>query len=167
MPRTSTPVALNGEEASAWPSTIGAASRTPGTLATRVGDRVAVGQRRFERLHQQVAVEAEDLVEQFLAEAVHHRHHDDQRRDAEHDAEEGEPGDDRDEALLAPRAQIAQRQHPFEGREGAVAVGSLMDRVPCFRMDPGPRFHQILAIMRHCLPWPRQSPCTGSSRRQS
>ena len=35
MPRTSTPEALNGDDASAWPSTIGAASRTPGTLATR------------------------------------------------------------------------------------------------------------------------------------
>ncbi len=34
-PRTSTPVALNGEEASAWPSTIGDASMTPSILATR------------------------------------------------------------------------------------------------------------------------------------
>ena len=31
MPRTSTPDALNGDDASAWPSTIGAASRMPGT----------------------------------------------------------------------------------------------------------------------------------------
>ena len=31
MPRTSTPPALNGEDASAWPSTIGAASLMPGT----------------------------------------------------------------------------------------------------------------------------------------
>ena len=118
MPRTSTPPALNGEDASAWPSTIGAARRTPGDLGDALGDRLPVGERRFERLHQQMAVEAEDLVEQFLAEAVHHRHHDDQRRDAEHDAEEGEPGDDRDESLLAPRPQVAQRQHPFERREG-------------------------------------------------
>ena len=35
MPRTSTPEALNGEDASAWPSTIGAASRMPSTLETR------------------------------------------------------------------------------------------------------------------------------------
>ena len=40
------------------------------------------------------------LVEQLGAEAVHHRHDDDQRRDAEHDAEEGEAGDDRDERSL-------------------------------------------------------------------
>ena len=35
MPRTSTPAELNGEEASAWPSTIGAASRMPGILEMR------------------------------------------------------------------------------------------------------------------------------------
>ncbi len=35
MPRTRTPPELNGEEASAWPSTIGAASFIPGTLSTR------------------------------------------------------------------------------------------------------------------------------------
>jgi len=34
-----------------------------------------------------MAVDAEDLAEQFLAEAVHHRHDDDERRDPEHDAE--------------------------------------------------------------------------------
>ena len=64
-----------------------------------------------------MAVEAEDLVEQLLAETVHHRHHDDQRRDAEHDAEERKAGDDRDEAFLAARAQIAPGQHPLEGRK--------------------------------------------------
>ena len=35
MPRTSTPPELNGEEASAWPSTMGAASLMPLTLSTR------------------------------------------------------------------------------------------------------------------------------------
>ena len=35
MPRTSTPEALNGDDASAWPSTIGAASLMPSTLETR------------------------------------------------------------------------------------------------------------------------------------
>ena len=102
--------------------------RDAGHLGDAVGDRVPVGQRLFERLDQQMAVEAEDLVEQFLAEAVHHRHDDDQRRDAEHDAEEGKAGDDRDESFLAPRAQIAQRQHPFERRRRAASpVGSLID----------------------------------------
>ena len=35
MPRTSTPEALNGEDASAWPSTTGAASRMPWTWLMR------------------------------------------------------------------------------------------------------------------------------------
>ncbi len=35
MPRTSTPVALNGDDASACPSTIGAARRMPGTPLMR------------------------------------------------------------------------------------------------------------------------------------
>ena len=65
------------------------------------------------------------LSEQLGAETVHDRHHDDQRRDAEHDAEEGEDGDDRDEAFLAARAQIAQRQHPLERRERPRAPSSL------------------------------------------
>jgi hypothetical protein len=34
MPRTSTPPALNGDDASAWPSTIGAASLMPLTLSS-------------------------------------------------------------------------------------------------------------------------------------
>ncbi len=35
IPRTSTPPELNGEDASAWPSTMGAASLMPGALAMR------------------------------------------------------------------------------------------------------------------------------------
>ena len=89
----------------------------PCDLADALGDVLPVGQRRFQRLHQQMAVEAEDLVEQFLAEAVHDGHHDDQRGDAEHDAEEGKAGDDGDEAFLATRPQIAPGQQPFEWRE--------------------------------------------------
>ena len=126
MPRTSTPAALNGEDASAWPSTIGAAMRMPSTLEMRSATAFIVGERRFQRLHQQVAVEAQDLAEQFLAEAVHHRHHDDERRDAKHDAEEREGGDDRNKSFLAPRSQVAQRQHPFNGAKGRVPTGSLI-----------------------------------------
>jgi hypothetical protein len=73
-----------------------------------------------------MAVEAEDLVEQFLAEAVHHRHHDDQRGDAEHDAEEREAGDDGDEAFLATRPQIAPDSSHSNGAKGGVRTGSLM-----------------------------------------
>src|SRR5260221_9998995 len=62
-----------------------------------------------------MSVEAEDLVQELLAEAVHHGHHDDQRRDAEHDAEERKAGDDGNKAFLATRPQIASGQQPFEG----------------------------------------------------
>ena len=90
-----------------------------------LGDRVIIGERAVERLHQKMPVEAEDLGQELGAEPVHHRHDDDERRDAQHDAEEGKAGDDRDEAFLAARAQVAQRQHPLEGAEGARARGLL------------------------------------------
>src|SRR5882757_6033838 len=64
-----------------------------------------------------MAVKPQNLVEQFLAEAVHDRHDDDQRGDAEHDAEERKAGDDGNEAFLAPRPQIAPGQQPFEWRK--------------------------------------------------
>ena len=105
----------------------------------RCGHRLIVGERRFQRLHQQMAVEAEDLVEQLLAEAVHHRHDDDQRRDAEHDAEEREAGDDRNESFLAPRPQVAQRQHPLERGERP-CPGRFAHQSPSSH-----RFHPILA----------------------
>src|SRR5262245_8924218 len=65
-----------------------------------------------------MAVQAKDLFQELLAEAVHHRHHDDERGDAQEYADERETGDDRDEPFLAPRAQITQRQHPLEAAEG-------------------------------------------------
>ena len=51
-----------------------------------------------------MAVEPENLRQQFLAKPVHHRHDDDQRGDAEHDAEKRKSGDDGDESLFAPGA---------------------------------------------------------------
>ncbi len=131
MPRTRTPPALNGEDASAWPSTMGAASLMPLTAEMRPATSSQSVERLFQRLDQEMAVEAENLVEQLAAKAVHHRHDDDQGGDAEHDAEEGESGNDRDESLLAPRPQIAQRQHPFERREGPRPIGlGHLDWVP-------------------------------------
>ena len=66
-----------------------------------------------------MAVEADQLVEQIVAKAVHHRHHDDQRGDAQHDAEERKAGDHRDRAMRAARPQVAQGDHPFERGERA------------------------------------------------
>ena len=76
-----------------------------------------------------MSVEPENLVEQLLAEAVHHRHHDDERRHAEQDAEKREAGDDRDEPFLAAGAQIAQSQHPLERGERP-GVGGWRGHVP-------------------------------------
>ena len=78
-----------------------------------------------------MAVEPEDLGQQLLAKAVHHRHDDDQRRHAEHDAEEREPGDDRDEAFFAPRPQSsAATASTRTERKGACRS------VRTFRSDP-------------------------------
>ena len=139
MPRTSTPLEVSLPLASAWPSTSGIAEMTPCTAAMRSATGGVVGQRRVDRLNDEVAVEAEDLVDQLGAEAVHHRHDDDQRRDAEHDADEGEAGDDRDEGLAAAGAEIAPGDHPLETGERprpdrrcrglAGAVGRLADGV--------------------------------------
>src|SRR5262249_35253628 len=78
-----------------------------------LGDRVVIRD-ATEHLHHGVAVEAEDGAEQLRTEAVHHAHHDDQRRDAQRGADQREAGDDGDEALLALRAQITARDEPFE-----------------------------------------------------
>ena len=85
MPRTSTPAELNGEEASACPSTIGAASRTPGISEMRLATGSQSVSGEFERLDQEMPVEAKDLVEQLDAEPVHYRHDDNQGCDPEHD----------------------------------------------------------------------------------
>jgi hypothetical protein len=52
------------------------------------------------------------------------------RGHAEQDAQEREPGDDRDEAFLAARAQIAQRQHPLERGEGPGGDGLFHESCP-------------------------------------
>ena len=70
-----------------------------------------------------MAAEAQNLVQELGAEAVHHRHDDDERRDAEHDAQEREDGNDRDETFAAAGAQIAQREEPFEAGKGTRIAG--------------------------------------------
>ena len=117
MPRTSAPVACTADETITWPSISGIADFDARHGGDALGDRVVVVERAADLVDDDVAVEAEDLGEQLVAEAVHHRHDDDQRRDAEHDAGEREAGDDGDEAFRAARAQIARGQHPLVGRE--------------------------------------------------
>src|SRR5690606_16504973 len=70
-----------------------------------------------EGTHDHMPVQAQNLVEQLLPEAIHDGHHDDERRDAQHDADEGKAGDDGNEAFLAPGAQITKGQQPLERSE--------------------------------------------------
>src|SRR5690606_26674046 len=86
-----------------------------------------------------VAIDPEDLLEELIAEAVHHGHDDDQRRYAEQDAYERKPRDDRDEALLAPGPEIAKRQHPLEGRERTGVDGLAHALYPCSCSRPRQR----------------------------
>ena len=48
-----------------------------------------------------MAVQPEDAVEQLGTKAVHHRHDDDERCDAQRDRAGGNAGDEKDEALAA------------------------------------------------------------------
>ena len=75
---------------------------------------IPIGERRIDRLDQHMAIEPENLVKQLLAEAIHHRHHDNEGRHSNGEAEERDRGDERNKPLAPPRAQIAHRQHPFE-----------------------------------------------------
>ncbi len=118
MPRMSAPdPPCVAPETSAGCSISGIASRTPVDAGNALRHLVIVGQVVVDRLHDHVAVEAKDAVEKLGAKTVHDGHDDDQRRDAEHDADEGKSGDDRNEGFLAPRPQIAPGHHPLERRE--------------------------------------------------
>ncbi len=139
MPRTLPPSACAWVEAITWPSISGIAYLTPCTFAMRLGDVVVVGERRADLVDDDMAVEAEDLADQFFAKAVHDRHDDDQRRDAEHDAEEREPGDDRDEAFrCGARADSAR---PAAIRTARTAWCRSM-RPRCFR----PRYVSVAIV---------------------
>ena len=50
-------------------------------------------------------------------ESVHHRHHNDQGSDTEHDAEERKDRDDGDETFGTSRPQIAERHHALKTAE--------------------------------------------------
>ena len=62
-----------------------------------------------------VRVRAEDAIAQLLLEPGHQRERDDQRHDADRDAERRDERDDRDERLLALGEQVAQRDVQLEG----------------------------------------------------
>ena len=83
----------------------------PGQLV-EIAERAAVY-----RHHRDMAVQPQHAVEQLGAKAVHHRHHDDQRRHAERNADQRNDRGERDEPFLPPRAQIAERDGALERRE--------------------------------------------------
>jgi hypothetical protein len=64
--------------------------------------RRVIVERPVDRLNHHMPVDAQDSGDQFAAKPVHHRHHDDQRGNAEHDANEGKPGNHRNERFLPP-----------------------------------------------------------------
>ncbi len=71
-----TPLIVTGQEDLA--STIGVAEATSRQRAEDIGDLVVIGDRAAIGADREMRVEAEDAVEQFGPEAVHHRHDDDQ-----------------------------------------------------------------------------------------
>ena len=88
MPRTSAPAGGAGAVAITWPSIMGRAATTPGSFFDLRRQRVVIAERALRGIDVEMAVEAEDAAQQLDAEAVHHRHDDDERRDAERDAEQ-------------------------------------------------------------------------------
>ena len=113
MPRTSTPskrplaVAISGVSIS------GTAEVTPGVFFACVGNLLPVGQAAVIALDDGVAVQADDLVEQLRAKAVHHAHDDDQRGNAERNCDQADAGDEEDESLALAGKQIAASEHPL------------------------------------------------------
>ena len=105
--------------------------RVAARLARRpapVGERGAAGV-----AHLDVRDDREHAVAHFLLEAVHHRQDDDQRGDAEGDAEHRHAGDERDEAVPAPGpagSRVAPADLQFVGPVHAGAM--LPDRPRAF-----------------------------------
>ena len=108
-------------------------------LADLAGNVVVVGKLAAGAIHAEMAVEAEDAREQVHLEPAHHAHHDDQRGDAERDADQRKDRDDGDEALASPGAQIAAGDRAFEGSEHALRRASRHGR---------PRVHALWWSLR-------------------
>ncbi len=90
--------------------------RSLNTIKSRhIRDDLVPRDRLGQRLDCRVSGQAEQTLAQLSLESVHHRQHDDQRRDAQCDADDGRGTDERCELVRALRAQVAQ---PDEGRHG-------------------------------------------------
>ena len=93
--------------------TYGVTAATPGALAKRRSSsrQSAKPSRRRDR---RVRAQREQARPRLGLEAVQHRQNDDQRRDAEREAEQRRRRPERHERAPAPRAQVAQADEPLE-----------------------------------------------------
>ncbi len=71
-----------------------------------------------------MTLQAQDARQQVVTKAVHHRHDDDERGDGERDPGQRQDRNERNEPVLAPRPQVAKRDHPLEAGEGAASGGA-------------------------------------------
>src|SRR5689334_20537851 len=92
-----------------------------------------------------MAVQADDLVEQLGAEAVHHAHHDDQRGDAERHRDQADAGDEENEPLAFSRKQIASGEHPLGAVEDhAVSLANALSMLSSSRSPVERRFNSTV-----------------------
>ncbi|MEI9992212.1 MAG: hypothetical protein WDM86_19505 [Rhizomicrobium sp.] len=88
------------------------------------GDRVETRQVAAITLDDEMTLQAQDARQQVVTKAVHHRHDDDERGDGERDPGQRQDRNERNEPVLAPRPQVAKRDHPLEAGEGAASGGA-------------------------------------------
>ena len=84
-------------------------------LLRRGHDFAPFGEASAIALNDGVSVQADNLVEEFGAKAIHDAHNDDQRRNAEHHGNKTDRGDKEDKPLALSREQIPPRDHAFIG----------------------------------------------------
>ena len=65
---------------------------------------------------QQVRAPGDDPIPDPVLEAGHHREHDDERGDAEEDAAQADPDEEREVRALPARPQIAEAEEELEGQ---------------------------------------------------
>ena len=94
------------------------ARRRPRDAARRAGDLAPSARRPPGAQHLDVGGDTEDAGAHLLLQAVHHRHDDDQRPDAEGDADHRDRRIDADEAVAAPRPRVAQSDHQLVAHGG-------------------------------------------------
>src|SRR5258706_8266749 len=106
-----------------------------------VRELLPVGDTAFGAQDLDVRRGAQDARANLLLEAVHHRHHGDERPDAERDPRDRDEGDEGDEMRAALGAGIAQADEKLEGsqeREGK-------RQGPRLSRKPGPLSHHAVS----------------------